>query len=109
MTTCNVARHIAGLRVEGHRNRPDPRYRRTARLLAVVLFAVWNAASAAEPATAREPAALFGEHCAHCHVSPSFAPSDEVTQLRAVRPAEIFKVRAAVLSRLQELGIRIDY
>jgi len=34
---------------------------------------------------------------------------DEVTQLRAVRPAEIFKVRAAVLSRLQELGIRIDY
>ena len=34
---------------------------------------------------------------------------DEVTRLRAVRPAEIFKVRAAVLSRLQELGIRIDY
>lgn len=33
----------------------------------------------------------------------------EVSRLRATRPAEIFKVRAAVLERLRELGVTIDY
>jgi len=32
-----------------------------------------------------------------------------VSRLRATRPAEIFKVRAAVLERLRELGVTIDY
>ena len=34
---------------------------------------------------------------------------EEVARLRAERPAEIFKVRAAVLARLQALGVHIDY
>jgi len=33
----------------------------------------------------------------------------EVAKLRETRPAEIFKVRAAVLARLRELGVVIDY
>lgn len=33
----------------------------------------------------------------------------EVAALRQTRPAEIFKVRAAVLARLRELGVVIDY
>ncbi|MGE3774530.1 MAG: cytochrome c [Gammaproteobacteria bacterium] len=33
----------------------------------------------------------------------------EVTRLRETRPAEIFKVRAAVLARLRELGVVIEY
>lgn len=33
----------------------------------------------------------------------------EVTKLRETRPAEIFKVRAAVLERLREQGVEIDY
>ncbi len=35
--------------------------------------------------------------------------TEEVTKLRATRPAEIFKVRAAVLERLRDLGVTIDY
>lgn len=33
----------------------------------------------------------------------------EVDRLRAIRPAEIFKVRAIVLERLAAKGIKIDY
>jgi len=33
----------------------------------------------------------------------------EVAKLREIRPAEIFKVRDAVLARLRELGVTIDY
>jgi len=33
----------------------------------------------------------------------------EVAKLREIRPAEIFKVRAAVLARLRELGVTVEY
>ena len=33
----------------------------------------------------------------------------EVKRLRAERPAEIFKVRDAVLARLRKMGVQVDY
>jgi mono/diheme cytochrome c family protein len=44
-------------------------------------------------------------------LAADFVPftTEEVTRLRATRPAEIIKVRAAVLGRLRELGIDINY
>lgn len=41
----------------------------------------------------------------------NFTPftTEEVARLRAVRPADVFKVRAAVLERLRERGVAIDY
>ncbi len=35
--------------------------------------------------------------------------TEEVARLRAERPAEIFKVRSAVLERLRERGVTVDY
>ncbi len=39
------------------------------------LFAIlWCAGGSAGPTSAHDGGALFGEHCAHCHAAPTFAP-----------------------------------